>query len=118
MADNTYTSKQFVDVIDEHGNISSVPEAWLKADGKHLLPEGTKKATEANVRAAKAKAAAREGDPVDVDQIRADIEVSLRAEHDAVVAERDARITELEQQLEDATKAPADGDPEKGADSK
>lgn len=88
MSDN-YTSKDFVDVIDEHGVISSVPSSWLKAEGKHLLPEGTKKATEANVRAAKAKSAAREGEPVDVDQIRADIEASLREEHDAALAEPD-----------------------------
>lgn len=106
MSDN-YTSKDFVDVIDEHGVISSVPSAWLKAEGKHLLPEGTKKATEANVKAAKAKASADKGEPVDVDQIRADVEASLREEHEAALAERDERIAVLEQQLEDATK-PAD----------
>lgn len=101
MAD-TYSDKDFVDVIDEGGNLSSVPSSWLKPEGKHLLPEGTKKATEANVRAAKAKAAAAKGEEVDVDQIRADAEASLREEHEAALAERDARIVALEQQLEDA----------------
>ncbi|MEN3123269.1 hypothetical protein [Janibacter sp. LM] len=96
------SESDFVDVVDAAGNISSVPEVWLK--NERLLPKGTKKATAANVRAAKAKTAAAAGESVDVEQVRADVEESLREEHEAALASRDKRIAELEQQLEDATK--------------
>lgn len=111
------SESDFVDVVDAAGNISSVPEAWLK--NERLLPKGTKKATAANVKAAKAKASAAAGEPVDVDQVRADVEASLREEHEAALAERDERIADLEQQLEDATKtADSTGDGDTKGDTK
>lgn len=103
----------FVDVIDEHGAISSVPKAWV---GTRLLPKGTKEATEENVRIAKAKD--DPGGQVDVDQLRADVEAEVAEEHEKALAERDERIAELEQQLEEATKEPeGDGDKSAGAKS-
>lgn len=102
------SESDFVDVIDAAGNISSVPEAWLK--NERLLPKGTKKATAANVRAAKAKTDADAGEKVDVDQIRADAQASVREEHEAALAERDERIKELEDQLEEASKDAEDSD--------
>ena len=114
----TYTEKDFTDIVDAEGNLSSVPSAWLKPEGRHLLPPGARKATDAAVRAAKAKADAKSGEGVDVDQIRADVEASVREEHEAALAERDERIAELEQLLEDATKAPEPGDGAKGGDPK
>lgn len=94
------SESDFTEVIDATGVISSVPKAWV--DTK-LLPAGTKKATAANVKAAQAKAGADKGEKVDVDQLRADVEASLREEHAGALAERDARIKELEEQVATAT---------------
>lgn len=102
----------FVEVVDERGEISSVPEAWTKR-GSSLLPPGTRKATDANIRAAKARKATPGEEKVDVDQIRADAEASVREEHEAALAERDERIAELEQQLEEATAELDAGDGDK-----
>lgn len=114
MSDNGKTilgQSDFVDVIDAAGNISSVPKAWLKSESR-LLPEGTKQATQANIKAAQAKTSAEKGEAVDVDKLRADIEAGLREEHEAALAERDARIAELEEQLEQASTDTGDGDDE------
>lgn len=109
----TYAQKDYTDVVDAEGNLSSVPSAWLKDGGKHMLPPGTKKATDAAVRSAKAKASAGKGDAVDVDQVRADAKAEVREEHEAALAERDERIAELEQQLEEATAELDAGDGDK-----
>lgn len=103
------SESDFVDVIDAAGTITSVPEAWTKS-GSRLLPPGTRKATAANIKAAEAKTSTAKGEKVDVDQIRADIEASIREEHEAALAERDERIVELEEQVEQLTAA-ADSKP-------